>query len=380
MNTELPLEQFGSRERERLTALCTRLTGNPDAAEDLVQETLLEAWRHEEALRDPDRRIEWLCGIARNVCLRWRRKRARELAHIIRAPAHEAVQPVDPVDVEEELERDELQSLLEKALDLLPEESRRLLIRRYVDDLSTAEIAERQGVPPRTIAVRVHRSKQALRAVLSTTLREEAVAHDLPLADDGGFTETQMWCFLCGRHRMTGRLDAETDELRLRCDGCCPEPDTYITHSRLPGVFQGVERYRSALNRAAKYLYDYNWRALVQGSASCLGCGGDVHVNRVNPTDYPLLPRGEHGVYSVCSRCGGVNQSPLRYMVLGMPEVQSFWRAHPRMRLLPERDIDVGGRPALVLGAESVSNASRIVVVCTQDTFEVLSTCTSSTP
>src|SRR6266567_3288194 len=65
------LETVLPAERARLVRLCTTITGNGDVAEDLAQETLLEAWRHLHELRDPERRAQWLSGIARNVCLRF---------------------------------------------------------------------------------------------------------------------------------------------------------------------------------------------------------------------------------------------------------------------------------------------------------------------
>ena len=65
------LETVLPAERARLVRLCATITGNGDVAEDLAQETLLEAWRHLHKLRDPERRAQWLTGIARNVCLRF---------------------------------------------------------------------------------------------------------------------------------------------------------------------------------------------------------------------------------------------------------------------------------------------------------------------
>ena len=67
-------------DRRRLVRLCGRLSGSYDAAEDLAQETLLEAWRHLEKLEDPDGYWQWLTALARNVCLRWGRKQGREAA------------------------------------------------------------------------------------------------------------------------------------------------------------------------------------------------------------------------------------------------------------------------------------------------------------
>src|SRR5215831_18401911 len=61
-------------ERTRILRICLRATHDRDAAEDLAQETLLEAWRHWDKLREPDdlqARTRWLLGIAANVCRRW---------------------------------------------------------------------------------------------------------------------------------------------------------------------------------------------------------------------------------------------------------------------------------------------------------------------
>src|SRR3954452_9361688 len=68
--------------RRRLVRLCERLTGDRHAAEDLAQETLLEAWRNAHKLHDPTGADHWLAAIARNVCLRWARSRGREPARL----------------------------------------------------------------------------------------------------------------------------------------------------------------------------------------------------------------------------------------------------------------------------------------------------------
>ncbi|HYX49089.1 MAG TPA: sigma factor, partial [Ktedonobacteraceae bacterium] len=60
------IENILAGERTRLVRFCAHLTGNPDAAEDLAQETLLEAWRNQQKLRHQDERqntenwIKWL--------------------------------------------------------------------------------------------------------------------------------------------------------------------------------------------------------------------------------------------------------------------------------------------------------------------------------
>ena len=58
---------LSQEERVRLVGLCRKLTGSVDAAEDLAQETLLLAWRRIEGLREPEKRTQWIAGIARNL-------------------------------------------------------------------------------------------------------------------------------------------------------------------------------------------------------------------------------------------------------------------------------------------------------------------------
>src|SRR5690348_13545827 len=107
-------------ERARLVRLCARITGDADAAEDLAQETLVEAWRALGRLRDPDGLSPWLAAIARNVCLRWARERGRELAQWAETAASPDGAPLalddlpdGDEDVSVELERGELAELLD---------------------------------------------------------------------------------------------------------------------------------------------------------------------------------------------------------------------------------------------------------------------------
>src|SRR5215212_1675680 len=106
--------------RRRLVRLCATISGDRNAAEDLAQETLLEAWRNAHKLHDPAGADRWLAAIARNVCLRWARRRPREVPL-----REEAV----------ELLRDEVGDLLA----LVPPATRAVLEYRYVHDLPHAE-------------------------------------------------------------------------------------------------------------------------------------------------------------------------------------------------------------------------------------------------
>lgn len=118
-------------EWDRLVRLCGNLSGNADAAEDLAQETLIEAWRHADKLRNPEAHRQWLSGIARNVCRRWARSRGRDAARWERLAQHNdpiisdgSQQQATSPELEIALERDELADLLDQALALLPTSTR----------------------------------------------------------------------------------------------------------------------------------------------------------------------------------------------------------------------------------------------------------------
>lgn len=66
------------RHRPLVLAVCRRAPRDPDLAEDVTQEAILQAMLSLDRLRRPDRFGPWLAGIGLNLCARLRRQRARE--------------------------------------------------------------------------------------------------------------------------------------------------------------------------------------------------------------------------------------------------------------------------------------------------------------
>ena len=358
-----------ANERQRLVRLCGSITGDFAAAEDLAQETLLEAHRNADKLRDPAARQAWLSGIARNVCRRWARARGRELAFFAGRPSgSEDDSPgaglADDLDLELELERSELALLLDRALALLPDETRLALIHRYVEEEPQARIAERLGLSQGAVAMRLSRGKLALRHILATDLHDDAVALGLAPESVECWQPTRIWCTLCGVERLHGHFDPLTGEVMLRCPGCFPTYDLY--HMRSTGgveLFTGVLGIRAAYRRVMAASTNFYDAVLANETVPCPACGRAATVHRRLPDDVLPRRRESRGVHTHCSHCGTVTYSSLGGLIQGIPAVWAFIEEQVQVRSLPEREISVDGRPALVSRLESLSSGMHLDVV-----------------
>lgn len=126
-------------------------------AQEVVSETFLLAWRERDRLPS-DRPQAWLYGTARRVLANQRRASGRREALLARLAEQPAVQaPAKPV--EERL-------AVTRALLTLSEKDREALVLLGWCELSNAEAAEVMGVTSAAFAVRVHRARRRLRAVL----------------------------------------------------------------------------------------------------------------------------------------------------------------------------------------------------------------------
>lgn len=140
-----------------------RLTGGDrQRAEDVVQETLLRAWRHPEVLdpaRGPAR--AWLCTVARNLVIdehRSRRARPTEIGdEPLVALADSAPGPDD------EYERAMLSFQMADALTALSPDHRAVLLETYYRGRSVAEAARVLGIPEGTVKSRTYYALRALR-------------------------------------------------------------------------------------------------------------------------------------------------------------------------------------------------------------------------
>jgi RNA polymerase sigma-70 factor (ECF subfamily) len=152
-----------------------RLSGSPDRAEDLVQETFLRAYRSWGQYKRGTAAKSWLFTICRNVFLR-RLERSQRHDEIVRervdrtGPGLDPINPVwasvDGVDPEGEFFASIVDERIIEAIDELPDEYRTAVVLSDVEGLPYAEIAELIDVPVGTVKSRLFRGRRQLQKVL----------------------------------------------------------------------------------------------------------------------------------------------------------------------------------------------------------------------
>src|SRR5262249_47238506 len=148
------------RHGRALLAYSARLTGDRASAEDIVQETLLRAWKRAEQLAADDRPVRpWLFAVARNLAVD-RRRASRLTTTELDGEALEQPAGVD------ELDRALEASQLADALAALRAEHREVIVESYYRGRSVAEVAAALGIPPGTVKSRAFYGLRSLRLVL----------------------------------------------------------------------------------------------------------------------------------------------------------------------------------------------------------------------
>lgn len=166
------LEEHGGK----IYGLGLRLCTGPDEAEDLVQETFLQAFRHWDSFEGRSQPSTWLYTIASRLCRRMHRKRAGEpdhmesLENLLPGPDEVVPAPPEQDDPEYAQIRRESEERLQRALARLPTDFRLPLVLKDLVELSGAQVSEVLGIPEATVKTRVHRARLKLRKILADGL------------------------------------------------------------------------------------------------------------------------------------------------------------------------------------------------------------------
>ena len=138
-----------------------RMTGDPVATEEVLQEGWLRILRGIDRLREPERLQAWLYSIVRRAFMDTLRGRyAQRDVDVIDAELPDTDPPA-------ELGWEETEGL-HRALQQLPPADRETIVLFYLRELDLQEVAEILGIPVGTVKSRLHRARRALRRELES--------------------------------------------------------------------------------------------------------------------------------------------------------------------------------------------------------------------
>lgn len=161
-------------ELEVMYRVAQSITRNPTDAEDLVQDTLIRAYRAIERFDGRYPRA-WLLTIMRNAQInRVRRKRPELMRDPDETMSRVADESPDAADAESQLLDQEFEAPIEDALNALPDKFRRVVELVDLNQLSYQEAADALGIPVGTVMSRLHRARRNIRQHLEASHKEES--------------------------------------------------------------------------------------------------------------------------------------------------------------------------------------------------------------
>jgi RNA polymerase sigma-70 factor, ECF subfamily len=144
-------------------ALTYRMTGSLTDAEDLAQETFIQAFRQLPGFRGDSKFSSWLYRIGINLCLNWKKSRERQ------QKAHEAYG--QNLEAEPSPDHRRAQQIQEALMKLHPKQRAAIVLTTY-DGLNHAEAAGVLGCSETTVSWRIFAGRARLKKLLLQTLKQ----------------------------------------------------------------------------------------------------------------------------------------------------------------------------------------------------------------
>jgi RNA polymerase sigma-70 factor (ECF subfamily) len=169
--------------RERLFAAMKQLYRDPNTAEDKVQDAFTQAYIKLHTFKFRCAFYTWLYRIAFNLAYsEGRRQKARPSSCSLpdMMDEHDSMQDMNSPAPDEELIRAENKEMLQKAMAMLSEEHRTVIVLRHFEEMSYEDIAEMIQENPGTVRSRLHRARAQLLENLQ--ILEKAELHKAPKA------------------------------------------------------------------------------------------------------------------------------------------------------------------------------------------------------
>jgi len=167
------------RYERKIFRLGKNITQNTEDAEDVLQETFLKAYEHLEGFQGHSRFYTWIVRIAVNEALMKLRKRKGDRVVSLDEPVDTGEETVKREvavwegNPEDQYSQQELQAILDEAIEGLKPDFRTVFTLRDIEELSTEETAEAMGISVPAVKSRLLRARLALREKLTRKFKRK---------------------------------------------------------------------------------------------------------------------------------------------------------------------------------------------------------------
>jgi RNA polymerase sigma-70 factor (ECF subfamily) len=228
------LDQLLAQHEPHVYRFGLRMCGDEDSAREVLQETLLAAFRGLREFRGDASLSTWLYQIARSFCVKTRRRGAGEPAQFTPLDSPDALAVEDSGrSSDEHAHAREVGAAIQAALLALPEPHREAVVLRDVEGLSAEEAAKVAGIEVGALKTRLHRGRLELRDHLSSLFSPPGERAAVPCPD---LAEALAACAEAEIDQETcARIERHLSECK-RCASVCDSLKRIITLcSRIPG-------------------------------------------------------------------------------------------------------------------------------------------------
>jgi hypothetical protein len=281
-------------------------------------------------------------------------------------------------DPAEDLMRQDLAVLLDRAMSHLSPVAREELQLYYVEERAQEDIAQQLGLTVNALKVRLHRTRRQLWQVLNHEMRTDAESFGLILEDEKevGWRKTSIWCLFCGQYRADGRLDTMPGgeiALRMRCPGCQAHGISFVESGGVVPL-DGLSSFRPMYKRVMQAIPNFFKSAVESGNGPCLLCQGKMQYHGIrirsvsSPGSSPLF-----NIYLECQKCGPL-QTSLISLHIDHKAVQQFMEQHPRSRIEYAQFAHYDGQQAVRLTFTDVVSSAKCMLFVHPETLQVIGT------
>jgi len=178
--SEAAFKELVRRYKTRIVNLVYRFIRDHQRAEDLAQEVFVRVFLHRERYRKSGKFSTWIFTIAVNLAKNEIRRKVRLKNVLSLEGLQEIAGPSgfflkdDKPGTDRRLERDQLSSIVTKAIEKLPPRYRMALILRDIEGLSYEEIGDILQIPGGTVRSRINRARLMLKEKLKPHVRSGA--------------------------------------------------------------------------------------------------------------------------------------------------------------------------------------------------------------